>query len=349
MSRWKNLRYRLERGGLDLLAWFIPRLSRRSCVWLSRLCGEIAWACDRRGRAVAEANLLCALGARFTPRQRRQVTRASYRNFARSMLDLFWAQNLTPANYHEYLHLEGFEEFRERHARSPGGSIVLTVHLGNWEWAGLALGFAGIPSIIVAENFKNPLLTEVFTRLRVVSGNTIIAQEKSMLRLLKTVKRGGATGMLLDLSLHPTEAATIIEAFGLKMCVSLLHAVLAQRAGTLLVPLEAVPLPDGTCRVIAHPPVDYPAGATPQEIAQRCWKVYEPIIRAHPEKWLWPYKHFRYRPRDAERPYPAYANDSSDFEAAPDDRARAARTAAKFVTAFVDRVEARALSFRSGL
>ncbi len=314
MSRWKNIRYRLERGGLELLAWLIPRLPRRVCIWLSAMCGEIAFACDGQGRAVAEENLECAFGERYSPRQRRQIARASYRNFARTMLDLFWAQNLTAENYRDYLHLEGFETVRERHARSPGGSIAITVHLGNWEWAGLALGFAGIPTFIVAENFKNPLLTETFHRLREVSGNTIIAQENSMLRLLKTVKRGSGTGMLLDLSLHPTQAATIIEGFGLKMCVSFLHAVLAQRAGTLLVPLETIPLPDGTCRVIAHPPVDFPAAATPHEIAQRCWDVFEPILRANPESWLWPYKHFRYRPRDASRPYPAYANDSSDFE-----------------------------------
>ena len=61
-----------------------------------------------------------------------------------------------------------------------------------------------------------------------------------MLRLLKAVKRGGATGMLLDLNLRPTQAATVIESFGpegLEMCVTFLHAILAQRVGTLLVPV----------------------------------------------------------------------------------------------------------------
>ena len=314
MFRWKHFRYRLERGGLRLLAWCIPQLSRQSCVRLSFLCGEVAYALDRRGRGVALSNLECALGDRFTPRERRKIARASYRNFARSMLDLFWAQNLTPANYRDYMRLEGFEELRERHRHSRGGSIAIWVHHGNWEWAALALGFAGVPAIGVVEDFKNPLLTGIFKDLRQLSGNTIIPQEKSMLRLLKAVKRGGATGMLLDLSLHPLQAATIIEGFGLKMCVTFLHAILAHRAGTLLIPIETVPLPDGTCRVIAHPPVDYPAGVTPHEIAQRCWDVFEPILRANPENWLWSYKHFRYRPRDAARPYPAYANDSSEFE-----------------------------------
>ncbi len=314
MSGWKNVRYRLERGGLEFLAWSIPLLSRRICVGLSSLCGEIAFRCDRRGRAVALANLQCALGDRYSPEQRREIVRGSYRNFARTMLDLFWAKNLTTANYRQYLRLEGFEEYRERHACSPGGSIALSIHHGNWEWAGLALGFAGIPSTIVAEDFKNASLSGIFNRLRGVSGNTIIPQERSLLRLLKNVRRGSATGLLIDLSLSPGQAATIIEGFSLRMCVTFLHAILAHRAGTLLIPIESVPLPDGTCRVIAHPPVEFPAAATPQEIAQRCWDAFEPILRADPQRWLWPYKLFRYRPRGATRAYPAYANHSPDYE-----------------------------------
>jgi hypothetical protein len=40
----------------------------------------------------------------------------------------------------------------------------------------------------------------------------------------------------------------------------------------------------------------------------------EPIVRARPGAWLWPYKHFRYRPADAARAYPFYANESGKFD-----------------------------------
>ena len=33
-----------------------------------------------------------------------------------------------------------------------------------------------------------------------------------------------------------------------------------------------------------------------------------------PELWLWAYKHWRYRPADAKRPYPFYSNVSKKFE-----------------------------------
>lgn len=314
MSFWKRFRYRLEFIGLRLAATIIPRLPRRVCVWLSRVLGDVAWFFDRRGRGIARVNLACVFGERYDDRERSRITHASYRNFSRTMLDLFWSENLTAENYSDYLKIEGFAEMRARHAANPGGTIALTVHQGNWEWASLALGFAFGPLVIVAENFKNVALDQTFRRLREVSGHTLIPQEKSMLRLFKTARRGGGTGMLLDLSLHPTQPATVIEGFGRQMCVSVLHTILARRAGTLLVPIETEPLPDGTCRIIAHPPVEWPEDASPQEIAQRCWDVFEPILWARPESWLWSYKHFRYRPRGATCPYPDYANDSAEFE-----------------------------------
>src|SRR5262249_10178817 len=153
--------YRLERRALDLLAAWIPRLSRDRCVRLSIVLGDLAYALDARGRAVATANIECVFGDKFSAPQRRSLVRTSYRNFLRTMLDLFWAPNLTQENANHWLRFEGFEALHERHAKSPGGSILFCIHQGNWEWASLAFGFAGFPTIIVAENFKNTLLSDV--------------------------------------------------------------------------------------------------------------------------------------------------------------------------------------------
>ena len=314
MPAWKEFRHRLEAWGCAFLASALPRLSRPACVRLGHALGALAFVADRRGRAVALGNIECAFGHHLAPAQRIAMARASYQNFLRTMLDLFWAGALTPANFRDHLHAEGFDAVRARLDREKRGAIFLCVHQGNWEWASLACGFLGFGNTVVAENFKNPRLTAIFNRLREISGQKIVPQENSILRLLKIAKRGGATGMLIDLNLPPAQAATVIEGFGMKMCVPLLHAVLAQRADALLVPVETQPQPDGTCRIIAHLPVEFPEGASLAEIAQRCWSAFDPILRARPELWLWPYKHFRFRPHDTARPYPAYANESAKFE-----------------------------------
>lgn len=315
MSAWKRARYRLEEVACRLLAWAIPRLPRPACLRLADSLAALAYRFDRRGRAVAESNLACVFGDRLEPAAAAEIVRGSYRNFARTMLDLFWAARLDADNWQEWMAVEGFDDLRDRLAREKAGAIFMCVHQGNWEWASIACGFLGFANVVVAENFKNPRLTEVFRARREHSGQKLIPQENSVLRLLKVVKRGGATGMLIDLNLRPDQAATVIEAFGgLQMCVPLLHAVLADRAGALLVPVETQPQPDGTCRIIAHPPVAVRDGATTREIAQTCWDAFEPIVRSRPEIYLWPYKHFRYRPRDAARTYPAYSNESRKFD-----------------------------------
>jgi KDO2-lipid IV(A) lauroyltransferase len=317
VSGWKQFRHLLEVALCRSIAWGIPRLSRVACMRLGHALGEIAFFFDRRGRAVGIGNVECAFGARFSPGERRELVRSSYRNFARTMMDLFWSVRLTPENYAQWVHLEGLEPLQARLASDRKGAIFLCVHQGNWEWASLLGGFTGHKVAVVAAKFKNPGLAGIFQQLREHTGQEMIAQENSLLRMLKIVKRNGLTGMLVDLNLRPSQAATVIDSFGpdaLKMCVPLLHAVLAQRVGTPLIPIETEPLPDGSCRVIVHPPVEFPEGATLQEICQACWDVFEKLIRARPGQWLWPYKHFRYRPKGATRAYPAYSNESGKFE-----------------------------------
>ena len=313
MSLWKRFRFRLEAAGMRLLAWFIPRLSRGSVVRLGNAMGALGYLLDFRGRAVGLANVECALGDSLTPPQREEVVRASYRNFVRTMLDLFWAPVFARPEERHWLRIQGWEEVMERAAREKRGVVFLSLHAGNWEWGSIACGFAGVKALAVAQHFRNPALVPIVTQIRQMSGMQIIPQENAMLRMLRAVKRGAQAAFLADLSVHPSQAATIVRAFGLEMSASILHAVLAERANALVACVDCFPHRDGSCDVKATV-LELPEGATQREIAQACWDYYEPRLRREPGLWMWPYKHFRYKPRDAERPYPFYANESGAFE-----------------------------------
>lgn len=314
MPLWKKLRHRLEAAALRAVAWVTPRLSRGSCVRLANALGEIAYRLDARGRAVALENLECAFGDAMTAGRRAEVARASYRNFARTMLDLFWSPAFAEPTNRKWVRIESWPRPQEMLGKGKPGVMFLTLHFGNWEWANIACGFAGYSFPAVAEHFKNPALTPVFTRLREISGATIIPQENSMLRMLKTVKRGGVTAMLADLNVPPSQAATVITAFGMELCVSVLHAVLAQRGEATIIPVLSRPDPDGGCTMLVAQPLALAPGASLREIAQQCWDFYEPHIRANPGLWLWSYKHFRYKPKQSTAGYPSYANESGAFE-----------------------------------
>ena len=311
--RWRKIRYRLEWLGLVLLTTLVPLLPRRLIVLLANALGTVGYACDQRGQKVALANIEAAFGDQYTPTQRVDIARASYKNFARTMCDLFWARALTPKNFRHYLHVENIEVLHRLQARGES-AVLICMHHGNFEWASLAAGFEGVPATIVTETFKNAQLSEFFKRCREVSGHRIIPQESSMIRLLKHVRKGGVAGVLVDLNLNPDKAATIIDTFGMKMCVTYLHAVLAERGPARLVPLVSLSQPDGTCRVVCHEPLEIPPGANHQQVAQLCWNYFEPAVRKNPHQWLWAYKHWRFKPRDTARKYPFYSNQTNEFE-----------------------------------
>lgn len=310
---WKRLRYRLEYLGCLGAMKAMPHLPRKACNVLADWVGFVAYHLDRRGRTVALANLEAAFGDHYTPRQRRVIARRSFQSFARTMLNLFWAPRMTKKNFRQFMHIENAEVFHEIR-RKGGSAIAVCTHAGNFEWANLAMGFEGLDAIMVAQAFKNPLVGDIFFRLRQLSGNHVIPQERSAIRLLKFMAKGGSAGMLVDLNLKPNEASTVIEAFGMKMCVTFLHAALAQRTGARLVPVDAQAQPDGTVRLIVSAPLEIGPDDSLQKIAQDCWDFFEPRLREHPHLWIWSYKHWRYKPESATRPYPFYANFSRPFE-----------------------------------
>jgi len=308
-SAWKKLRHRLEYVGLLLAAKIVPLFPRTTIVVLAKICGAIAAHVDTRGRSIALANLDCAFPGKYSGAEKSRIIRQSYQHFAQTMLDLMWSPRLTPENYLRYIEFEGFPEV------DPNRSgIVVGCHYSNFEWLSLGCGFRGRPSTIIAQEFKNPLLDPIFRRWREQSGHIFGARTGGVLRLFKTLRRGGNIAMLIDLAVFPGPAAVAIRCFGLHTSVTSAAGWLQKRSGAAIFPTHCEPLPRGRYRVVFHPAIELGPNATPREIAQACWDSFEPVVRARPEPWLWMYKHWRYRPKNPDRAYPAYSFYTGKFE-----------------------------------
>jgi lauroyl/myristoyl acyltransferase len=245
--------------------------------------------------------------------QVRRIARASYRTFARTFVDLFSSLGLSREECARRVQIQWEDAETEEIARARG-ALWVTAHYGNFEMVSLAMGFRGFSWGVVAQEYKNPALTEVFTRLREGSGHRIIMREGAMVRVMKEMKRGGHIGLLSDLTIPPNKTATAIECFGLKTCVTMLHTNLAVRTGAPVVQGVCLGLPDGSYRVMVRRHLEAAAYVSAQEMTQDVWDWFEARIREHPEAWMWMYKHWRYLPgleRDGR--YPAYANANRAF------------------------------------
>ena len=152
--------------------------------------GTLGFYADSEGRRTAFANLQAAFPGRWTVDQIEEVVRKCYRSWAQTYLDQFWTRNVNAENYRDYFTYQfddpaGLERMRDE------GAVCQTPHYGNFEWGAAGLAFHGIRYTAIAQDFKNPRLTDIFRINREHWGHTLVPQDKAFLKMFRTMKNGG--------------------------------------------------------------------------------------------------------------------------------------------------------------
>jgi lauroyl/myristoyl acyltransferase len=123
----KGLRYWFEWLGVAFCARIIPVLPLALLRLLADLAGWLIFHLDRKGRAVALANLQAVFGEERDLSDRKAIARRSLQLFGRSFLELFWTARLNASNLDRYLYFEDDFAVKERCSSDIGRSKTRTV------------------------------------------------------------------------------------------------------------------------------------------------------------------------------------------------------------------------------
>jgi len=149
----------------DLLVRVLPAgVANRLALALAAL----AFAVRPPARAALEANL-----ARLMPdapvQARRVRAREAFDHFALSLLDFLRLGRLDQRALAGAIEVRGAEHL-ERARASGRGVIVLSAHLGNWEWGAAWLAARGARLSVVARPHPHPWVERFFARRRLARG-----------------------------------------------------------------------------------------------------------------------------------------------------------------------------------
>lgn len=319
-----TLEYKLAQVGMIL----IPRLPRRTVVFLARTSGFLGFLLSAHLRKTGQVNLEIAFGASKTADEKRRILIHSFQTFALVLLDLFWFAHRQKERIDTYVHFQ--PEHDELFKEHPEATICVTAHAGNWELLGksVALRYGQFASI--AAPLENEKLDLLFDRIRSETGQTIVKKSGAVRAMLKTLRTGGIIGFLLDQNTKPSMGGIFLDFFGLPVPVSSIGATLVMHTRARLV--FGACLPDTTGHYHVTTPIPIPTD-TPKEstksqqiqlLTDRILRLIETFIAEQPEYWLWSYKRWKYTaPGKLRSDYPFYAK-----EMLPADREAAEQTAA---------------------
>lgn len=299
MPTWKQTRRLLRRpfetSGFVLLKWVIPILPRGAVIGLANLTGRLMWLLPLREKRIGLQNIDAVFGDSKSPKEKRFILTTSFATFTQTMLDVVWFSKKSEKRIQKYVGFTpGFEPLFQDKAH-----IWITAHFGNWETMGQAIALRGTDVASIAATIKNKHVDKLICQMREQTGQTIIPQNGALRTLVARLRKGGKVAFVLDQNTSEKEGGIVVDFLGLPMTVSAAPAALAYRTGTEIFFAFCMPTAGGHYALYSlgsmQPPTYDKANAeqVAKELTQQIQDTISDEIRAHPEYWLWSYKHWR--------------------------------------------------------
>ena len=279
------------------LAAAVARLPVPLALATGRRLGDLAAVTLRRRRRVALANLAMAFPD-LTPGARRRLARRAWQHFGMTLIELARLLDRPLEATLGELTVDGVDRLR-RVMTEHGRALVLTAHLGNWEYLAAAHRLTGYPLAIVVRALDSPTLDGLAAAMRRKTGVSLIDKRGALRPVLDALRRGRLVGILLDQNTARREGV-FVPFFGRAASTSRSLALLALRTSTPIVPIFIRREGSGRHRVVIEAPLPPPVASDLEgaviELTARCTQKVEAAIRQAPEQWLWSHDRWRTRP-----------------------------------------------------
>ncbi len=287
-------RNQLEDKTAGLFLWLFSRVRRETAETMGRRMGKLFRVLSTRRRHLAEQNL-----KRAFPEMPEDTTRRLagdvFAHFGGVFAELVWLASRPSAGAIESVLVTGLENAVK--ARDSGrGFFFLTAHLGNWEVAAIAAAAHGLPMKVIARPLDNPLLDDRLRRFREQTGNTVVSKREAAREVIRTLRQGGAIGILPDQHAHPPDAITV-PFFERPASTTSAIARFVLRTECLLLPAAA--LRTGPCQyhLFMEKSLDVRALREEERTLERLTalvnEILEGLIRKDPAQWLWLHNRWR--------------------------------------------------------
>jgi KDO2-lipid IV(A) lauroyltransferase len=299
MTRWKvKTRKKFDRLSL---AWFtrgmlfVSRLLPYSLgVLLGGLLGYLAYYILPRDRERAISHLTSVFGDK-EPAWIRRTAHRSFAHLGKAMLETML---LKPGRLSRIVEFQGYDNLRRAVERGKG-VVVVTGHIGNWEFLAAAVA-AHYPASVVAAPIEPEPVNDMIVKLRAANGVTTILRDRpgASRDLIRVFRETRVLGILIDQDTDvdgafvdfmgrpawtPTAAASMAIKFNAPVMFGSIRRGRDNRHTIIMEgPLDLIRTGDDGKDIIAN--------------TAMFTKKIETCILQNPEQWVWMHRRWRRQP-----------------------------------------------------
>jgi len=273
-----------------ILARILPL---RVCRWLGRSIAFIVYLFSTRDRKGLATNLSIALNQPVNNLHIRQLVRRMFMNYGEYMADYFCLPQLPRQKARAvFSHLKR-EEIIRKALKKGRGVILLSAHIGNWEFGGIMIRHSKYPLAVVSLPHNTAPTNALVNRFREDKGISVIEVDESpfsALPILKHLRKNGVVAMMGDKDFFGN--GKLIPYFGKQVRFPIGPVIIAMSSGAALIPAFVLKQPDGRYFGVLENAIplsnERPREQAIQKNLEKIAVIFETYIQRYPDQWYNP-------------------------------------------------------------
>ncbi|OGP05363.1 MAG: hypothetical protein A2Z91_08540 [Deltaproteobacteria bacterium GWA2_38_16] len=236
---------------------------------------------------VVQRTLTIAYGQEKTKEEIQHLLKQNLLHYVYLLIEFIQWRTLSLETIQKRTQMENLSVLLEA-LKENKGVILLTAHLGNFEWmAGVAPLF-NLPLHIIVRPMKSKLFEHIISSQRQKTGVSLMGPENSNWHILDLFKKNQIVGVIFD---QRRGSGILVDFFKKPALTTQGLAYLLERSEAIVVPVYTYRSDLGEMVVHVDPAVSYKKVGTRKENiyynTQRYTDVVEQMVRCHPEQWFW--------------------------------------------------------------
>ena len=262
--------------------------------------GRLFYLVNAKRRRIAHINLeLCF--PHWPLEKRRQVIREHFKIYGQAIVDLGMVSLSSEERLNAVINIEGFENYRK--VRNAGHAVIfLTPHLVGVDIAGTLLS-RHLPVCTMMRDHKNPVLNNRLKANRKRFGLKLYTRSQGLLPLVQNLKKKVSCYYIADEDFG-VNSSIFVPFFGVPVATLNTLGRMARLTDAKVLPVRSY-LDSKTGRydiTIEAPLENFPTDDSYTN-ARRMNAIFENMIAAAPEQYLWTLRWFKSRPDNGTPPY----------------------------------------------
>ncbi len=283
------------------ISWVLCLLPHAVVLWFGSQLGKLYYqiAAKQRLRAIKQMKE----SLKISDQEAQGLAKESFVNIGRNFLEVMYMPRLNKENFLEYMEIDHIERMHEALAEGRG-VVILTAHVGNWEWLSAALTFSNLPVTAIIKPQPNEQHTKILNEYREMVGVEIFSRGTSeLMGATRALKKGKCLGFLVDQDGGP--GGVFIDFLGKTASTPMGAAVFSKKFLAPVVPAFILRRPDGRHRVVIGEIMHFEDhGDTDKDLYDftvKMTKIVEDIIRENPTQWIWFQKRWNTPPEEQKK------------------------------------------------